>query len=242
MDETCFIINKYRIGGMHMYRNSIPELGESLGALLGLTWSTVPSLVSLAVYVFTALGLYTLAQRRGLRNPWLAWIPVADVWILGSLSDQYRYVVRGEVRSKRKVLLTLNIISAVMGVVMVVTLVAAVIRFVLSVRNPSETELVNALLGSIMGILALCVPLAGVAIAAAVLRFMALYDIYTSCDPANNTVYLVLSILFSFTQAIFLFLCRNRDDGMPPRRDAQPQYRQPNQEPWQQDTDGTNYL
>lgn len=226
-----------------MYRNSFSDIGESLGALFGLTWSTLPTLISIAVYVFTALGLYTLAQRRGLRHPWLAWIPVANVWILGSLSDQYRYVVRGQVRSKRKALLTLNIISAVMGVVMVVVIMAAVIRCVFSFRGASETEIVNALMGSIMGVLALCVPWAGVAIASAVLSYMALYDIYTSCDPANNTVYLVLSILFGFTQAIFLFLCRNRDDGMPPRRDTQPQYRQPAQEPWeQQDTNGTNYL
>ena len=227
-----------------MYRNSFSDLGESLGALFGLTWSTLPTLISIAVYVFTALGLYTLAQRRGLRNPWLAWIPVANVWILGSLSDQYRYVVRGQVRSKRKALLTLNIISAVMGLVMTVVIVAAVVRWVFSFQaGASETEIVNAILGSVMGVLALCVPWAGVAIASAVLSYMALYDIYTSCDPANNTVYLVLSILFGFTQAIFLFLCRNRDDGMPPRRDTQPQYRQPIQEPWeQQDTNGTNYL
>ena len=226
-----------------MYWNSFSDIGESLGALFGLTWSTLPTLISLAVYVFTALGLYTLAQRRGLRHPWLAWVPVANVWILGSLSDQYRYVVRGQVRSKRKALLTLNIISAVMGLVMTVVIVAAVIRCVFSFRGASETEIVNALMGSIMGVLALCVPWAGVAIASAVLSYMALYDIYTSCDPANNTVYLVLSILFGFTQAIFLFLCRNRDDGMPPRRDTQPQYRQPIQEPWeQQDTGGTNYL
>ncbi len=226
-----------------MYSNPFSEIGEGLEALFGLTWSTLPTLISLAVYVFTALGLYTLAQRRGLRHPWLAWIPVASAWILGSLSDQYRYVVRGQVRSKRKVLLTLNIISAVMGVVMGVVIMAAVIRCAFSFRGASETEIVNAFLGSIMGVLAMCVPLAGVSIASAVLSYMALYDIYTSCDPANNTVYLVLSILFGFTQAIFLFLCRNRDDGMPPRRDAQPQYRQPTQEPWeQQDTGETNYL
>ena len=227
-----------------MYSNPFSEIGDSLGALFGLTWSTLPTMVSLAVYVFTALGLYTLAQRRGLRHPWLAWIPVANVWILGSLSDQFRYVVRGQVRSKRKVLLTLNIISAVMGVVMVVAIIVAVIRWGFSFQaGASETAIMNSIMGSIMGVLALCLPWAGVAIASAVLSYMALYDIYTSCDPANNTVYLVLSILFGFTKAIFLFLCRNRDDGMPPRRDAQPQYRQPTQEPWeQQDTGGTNYL
>ena len=76
------------------------DLEELLSAVSG--WSTLPSLVSLAVYIFSALGLYTIAQRRGLRNSWLAWIPVANVWILGSLSDQYRYVVRNEVRSKRR--------------------------------------------------------------------------------------------------------------------------------------------
>ena len=40
-----------------MYWNSFSDIGESLGALFGLTWSTLPTLISLAVYVFTALGL-----------------------------------------------------------------------------------------------------------------------------------------------------------------------------------------
>lgn len=210
-------------------------------ALMGMTWNAVPSVVSLSVYVFSALGLYTLAQRRGLRNAWLAWIPVVNVWILGSLSDQYRYVVRGEVRSKRKVLLTLSIVNAVLVSAMVVVVVAAVIRVVFGIHDYyDEDAVIRALLGNLMGVLALFVPLAGVGIASAVLKFMALYDVYTSCDPQNNVVYLVLSILFSFTQAIFLFLCRNKDDGMPPRRDAQPQ---PRPEPWeQQDTNETNYF
>lgn len=45
------------------------------------------SLIYFAVFVFTAVALYTLAKNRGIRHPWLAWIPVANVWILGSLSD-----------------------------------------------------------------------------------------------------------------------------------------------------------
>ena len=45
----------------------------------------VVPLVSLAIYVFTALSLYTIAQRRGLHCPWLAWIPVANLWLMGSL-------------------------------------------------------------------------------------------------------------------------------------------------------------
>ena len=36
---------------------------------------------------------------------------MVNVWVLGSLSDQYRYVVRGENKSKRKAMLVLSIIA-----------------------------------------------------------------------------------------------------------------------------------
>ncbi len=36
-------------------------------------------------YVLAALGLYTMAQNRQLENAWVAWIPVAQLYILGKL-------------------------------------------------------------------------------------------------------------------------------------------------------------
>ena len=62
-----------------------------------------------------------------------------------------------------------------------------------------------------------------------VCRYMALYDVYTSCDPHNNVLYLVLGILFGFLTPIFLFVNRNKDEGMPPRKE-QPQYHSPVEE------------
>ena len=56
-----------------------------------LAWlaSAIPSvLLGIASYVLSSMAVYTIARRRGLRKPWLAWIPVANVWLLGSLSDQ----------------------------------------------------------------------------------------------------------------------------------------------------------
>jgi len=52
---------------------------------------------------------------------------------------------------------------------------------------------------------------------------MALYDLYTSMDPANCVVFIVLSILINVTEPFFLFFNRNRDDGMPPRK-QEPSY------------------
>ena len=57
----------------------------------------LPFIFSVVTYVLTSLGLYTMAKRRMINHPWLSWVPVANMWILGSLSDQYRYVARGQV-------------------------------------------------------------------------------------------------------------------------------------------------
>ena len=199
------------------YRYGVGEeaLFGAVASLMG-----IPSfLIQVAVYVFSALALYTIAKRRGLSNPWLSWIPVANVWILGSIADQYRYVARGEIKSKRKVLLTLNIISAVLTAVLVCLCVVAVVgAFSGAIMGRSEDVIMSNLLSNLAGMLVLIVPILGVAIAAAIIRYMALYDLYSSCDPDNKTVFLVIGILFGITEPVFLFLCRNKDLGMPPRR------------------------
>ena len=200
-------------------------LGYTLFANFGST------ILSIAAYVLTALALYTLAQRRGIKNPWLSWIPVANCWIIGSLSDQYRYVVKGEVKNKRKTLLILNIVNAVIGIVMAVVAVVMVVGAVQGAMGAKgEEEIVGIVLGAVFGILGLSLPLIGVGIATAVVHYMALYDIYTSCTPKNNVVFLVLSIIFGITEPFFLFFNRKKDDGMPPRR-QQAVYEEP-REPW----------
>ena len=188
-------------------------------------------------YVLMALGLYTIARRRGIKNPWLSWFPVVNCWIIGSLSDQYRYVVRGEVKNKRKTLLVLNIVTWIITVAMAVVLIVMIVGVVnRAISGVAEEELLEAVFVPMLVILGLCLPLAGVTIANAVVHYMAMYDIYTSCTPKNNVLFLVLSIIFNVTEPFFLFFTRNRDDGMPPRK-QEPVYEAP-QEPWNQ----TEYL
>lgn len=193
--------------------------------------------LNIVLYVFTSLGLYTMAKRRGLRKPWLAWIPVVNVWIVGSLSDQYRYVVKGEEKSKRKSLLILNIVSAVLSVVVFVLFLAVVFIIVAGLAsNVSDREIFQILTGPGFGLLGLAVLLVGVKIAYLILYYMALYDVYTACDPKNTVMYLVLSILFGITKPFFLFFNRDKDEGMPPRRtQEEPVFHSTpvEEEPWQ---------
>ena len=103
-------------------QSALPMLGDSMtvglaGALLAVVFGFlfVALAVATAQYVFGALGLYRIAKRRGIHNPWLAWVPVANVWLLGSVSDHYQYIVKRKVTKRRKVLLILEIAVVVLS-------------------------------------------------------------------------------------------------------------------------------
>ena len=191
----------------------------------------MPMLLSIASYVLTALALYTIARRRGLKNPWLAWIPVADCWLLGSLSDQYRYVVKGEHKSKRKILLFFRILASYLWVSLMALLLRLCFRAFGGVMQGTIPDiLIRQILHQAADLLIVVLPLIGISIAYAVFRYMALYDIYKSLDPENCVLFLVLSILFGITEPFFLFFSREKDGGMPPRK--QPVQDAPSSNDW----------
>lgn len=183
----------------------------------------VSVLVGIAMYVLRSLSLYTIAKRRGLNHPWLAWIPVGTEWIIGSVSDQYKYVTQGKQQSRRKVLLVLTIAGMVLGVYAAGITVSRMLEVIIrldTMGNGGEMSdamalrLALSMLSGLGGGLA-----AGIlGIVAYVFREMCMYDLFKSCDPKNVVLFLVLSIFFGFTEPFFLLACRNKDLGMPPRK------------------------
>lgn len=192
--------------------------------------------VTVLVYILKALALYTIAKRRNIKKPWLAWIPVVNVWILGSVSDQYQYVVKRQVKNKRKVLLGLNIAMAAIGSVVLIAAVwlfAVLLLMIISVPTMSDPETLvsnlmyyagtNVVLLNLIGLAGiLAIPLAVVSVIQTVFFYMALYDVFRSCEPKNSTLYLVLSLVGNVVvegaYCIFLMLCKDKDLGMPPRK------------------------
>ncbi len=70
---------------------------DLFGFLLGVGIAIILLLLAFAVlsYVLTAIGLQTLANRNNLDNSWLAWIPIANMYLLGMLvkdKSKVRYI------------------------------------------------------------------------------------------------------------------------------------------------------
>ena len=205
------------------------ETGLSLFYVI---YSMAGTALGVVTYVLRALGLYTIAKRRGINNPWMSWVPVLDLWVIGCISDQYQYVVKGREKNKRKWLLALSIVMAVLYIAFFVFFgIMAVNAFSGFTTGMTGRQILGELAGAFVGLLASLLPLAGIAIAVSVIRYIAMYDLYTSCAPQNNVLFLLLSIFFSVTEPFFVFFIRKKDEGMPPRR--QNQYI-PTQETWEQ--------
>lgn len=176
----------------------------------------------IAAYILMAIGLYAIARNRGIKHPWLAWIPVANVWILGSISDQYQYLVKGRETNRRKRLLALNIATVSLAVLMIVLTVAWVVALIASLATNPEADVLSLALGGTILILLLAVAAIGLSIWLLVETYCAYYDLFSSCVPKYKILFMVLSLVGSFfgitlVEAILVFDCRHKEEGMPPR-------------------------
>lgn len=180
-------------------------MGISNELLLGLfiVFTLVFIAEAIVTYVLTAKSLYVIAQRRKISNPWMAWIPVANSWLLGSVSDQYKKRKYGYDPELRKTLLTFSII--VQAGAMLIN------AFNLYNNMISYGSMAMAPVFLLM-ILALAV--LGVAIAFAVYSYKAHYDLFASCKPKFAVLFLVLSIVTP-AGPFLMYACRNSDDGLP---------------------------
>ncbi len=187
----------------------------------------IVGIVSLVCYIFYSIGLHGLAKRRGLNHGWLAWLPIGRDWLLGCVSDQYQYVVKGKNTNRRLILLILSIAAFILPALVNGASLAVLVEVTQNAfqEMPGYEQQLNIgnMLTQSLGSLAS----AGVSIALLVFQCIALYDLYSSSRPSNNVLFLVLGILFCVTKPFFVFACRNKDDGMPPRREQLPQ------EPWE---------
>ena len=148
-------------------------------------------------YILTGISLHSIANRRGIERPWMAWVPMMQLYTLGCISDQYQAIVLGKQKNKRAIMLLL-----------VLALLIAFSAMHMEVLSAAAEE-------SLLPFLVIFVPAWCAGAALVVISFLALYDLYASCDPKHATVFLIFSILFSVTRPFFLLACRKKDLGFP---------------------------
>lgn len=181
----------------------------------------------IAMYVLHSLGMYTIAKRRGISNPFLAWIPVAQLWILGSIADQYDEAEKGVKKKSRVLLLVLEIaMYACLAFFYVIAFIFMIIIIMAGVAEGTYEYSYGydniAALMVVFGIafVLFFVVIMVLAIVLSVFMYIAYYKLFKSCRPDSAVLFLVLSIIIPFCLQICVFICRKDDRGMPVKEEV----------------------
>lgn len=174
----------------------------------------------IVTYILEGKALSAIARRRGLEKPWLAWVPVGKFWLLGAISDQYRYVAHGQIRNRRKLLLWTDIVFVALTTVFTAGVEIWAVSTVMTMVSQGSDDVMAVYFGGIAVIYLLLFAYIGIAAVISVFQYMAYYDLFRSCDPGKSLVYLLVSIFTTYPLPFFVYSCRDKDLGMPPRMDV----------------------
>lgn len=165
----------------------------------------IPLFIAIAVFILKGIGLYSIAHRRGLSHPWLAWIPIGNSFTIGKIADSYKEQTSGKRSSLRWAILILNIVTLICFAIEMAQIVDIVRLAIIG------SDLTNILLyqKSVTYLILLVVSLL-TGIATIVFMFVALHSLYKSCSN-KHIVMLVFSILVPITLPIFVFAIRRND-------------------------------
>lgn len=163
-------------------------------------------LMSFVQYVLYSASLMGVASRVGAKHSWLAWIPVANYYVLGGAADALEGK-RGISHNWRKILLFLAIgVYALLSIFVVCVLVFAIFISVAEANQEfldPELLVVPAILFYVFYFIMLFV-----AVALSYLNIICTYKIFEEINPKKSIKHILISMLVPFGNAICLFRCK----------------------------------
>lgn len=181
-----------------------------LGMLVGiLAVYFIVLVVGIVCYIINSLSLYSIAKKRQINNPWLAWLPVGKEWILGSIADK----CSNKDRKWSKVLLVLSVIVYAGFVAFFVMAFVIGIIFGMTYQGGAEPPL-EAIIGLAIPYYLVAVVIGICSMAYSICYYICLYKMYEEIVPEKPIKYLLISILVPFGLQGCLLKCRKKD-GIP---------------------------
>ena len=172
-------------------------------------------------YVGTSLGGQRMAKKVGMENPWLFWIPGANLYALGQLADIQASRCEGKTTNfRKKILIWLiapMIVSIAWAIILVIWLIAAVNKGILndtgivSLDMTGDASMVGLSFALLLGFIALFVAY----IILIVIYYKALYRAYKLYAPDSAGGFLVLSIFIGAAIPILLFALSFKEPALP---------------------------
>ena len=201
-------------------------LNETLFWILYLVIYFVSMAYAAYAYIFVSLGGMRMARKAGMSNPWMFWIPCANVYALGNLADTQASLCEGKNTTYRKKMLTWTIVVACVAIVWAIALsvfmVVAATNGLIDENGQVVTANVETAIGPALFFLLSSLAFLVLYVVYLVIYYKVLYRIFKLYAPDGAVGLLVLSVLVTVAiPAVFLSLskrepvlpARGEDDG-----------------------------
>lgn len=166
--------------------------------------------ISVAIYIIGALGVQTLAKRRGMDKTWLAWLPVGQEYLLGKMADdinleeppfkRHNWMIWYPVVAGAYLLFQFIDLGVQLS-----SLPGALEYAILTNRPEAVLELMNAgsvLSGITTGLASL------VSLALTVVGALLMYRIYKRYNPAAAIAFTICGALFGLHWLFIFLICK----------------------------------
>ena len=194
----------YDYGNGFNYGNTYDGMAESVISIFLLVFfiSTIPLIISIAKYILMSIGLYKIASRRNLNYSFLAFIPIANSYLLGFIYDDINKTMNRTTKTAMKLLILRIVTSCATLILMPFTILS---YYVVGVTGTAvAVTVIASLVGAALFVLSVIYY---------VYYFIALYGIYKEYAYDKAVLFLVISILFFVLAPLFVFLIRNNKSG-----------------------------
>lgn len=187
-------------------------MGIILGYYLIAGWLIIAWTVVVVGHIGLAVALHITGKRQRRAKSWLAWLPVGNLWMLGSLSDRYQ-----QANGCRDRKLRIWLPCTMMGSISFLVGYYALDFWTLIFAYDSTT------IGGIftMALWAICsLVVLGALLLAVVIYFMAVYDYYRVNKPALAVTFLAVSTALTVVSPVVMCIsCIRKKTAMKPAAD-----------------------
>lgn len=167
----------------------------------------------IVAYVLNSLSLFTVGKRRGVRFYGLAWVPVAQSWVLGSIADIHDRKL-GHDYKWRHFLLWPYVVAFICVVGMIWVYVDLIVKMLAIAAYLTEAQLESMMLKYMARLMPFAIGCSLVSTVTIALSYICRYKFFESCRPRSTMLFLILGIVLPVTLPFFVFACRNWDDGV----------------------------
>lgn len=190
-----------------------PETNDAILMVFYMLYYLFVMAYGVYAYIGMGLGGFRMARKIGMTNPWMFWIPMANVYAMGNLADQQAALCEGRSTAFRKKMLAWNIVIICAALLFVIAMIPIlVVATVHGTMDENGTVTIpeaymNDLVGPSLFFLFSLLVLLVISVIYLVVYYKVLYRIFKLYAPDGAVGLLILSIFVNAAiPAVFLIL------------------------------------